>query len=126
MEVSEQRLYTLDDFRRAEEEWVGLGFYVALDDFGTKGSNFDLVFAAKPDYMKFDRVLIDGVSRKWNMQRLLAGLVEAFAGKGVYPIIEGLEKEEDLEWLVQKGWDVGVQGFVLARPSGLTAYVERR
>jgi len=44
-------------------------------------------------------------------------LVETLAANGVYPILEGLEKQEDLEWVIEKGWDAGVQGFALAHPS---------
>lgn len=126
VEVSEQSLYEPDGFRRALEEWVSLGFYVALDDFGTKGANLDIVLSARLDFVKLDKVLIDAVSRDRYKQKLLTGLVEALAGNGVYPILEGLEEQEDLEWVTRKGWDVGVQGFVLARPGIKLSVSERR
>ncbi|ACX51897.1 diguanylate phosphodiesterase [Ammonifex degensii KC4] len=125
VEVSEQSLYTPEEFGRALEEWVGLGFYVALDDFGTKGSNLDIVLSVKLDFVKLDRVLVGGISRDRQKQRLLTGLVEALSGNGVYPILEGVEDEDDMKWLAGKGWDVGVQGFALARPGSLPCRLER-
>lgn len=120
VEVSEQGLYALREFPSLVQEWVERGFFVALDDFGTQRANIDLLFGIQLDYVKVDRVLVDGVADDKKKQVLLAGLVEAIAGFGSYLILEGVERDEDLEWLAGTGWDVGVQGFVLARPSALS------
>lgn len=127
VEVSEQHLYNLEEFVFVLDRWVEAGFFVALDDFGTKGANLDIVVHAKLDFVKVDRVLTSGLSRSRQKQRLLSGLVEILSDSGAYPILEGIEEIEDMEWLRKTGWDVGVQGFVLARPNVLNkTSLERR
>jgi EAL domain-containing protein (putative c-di-GMP-specific phosphodiesterase class I) len=119
VEISEQGLYALKEFSLMVREWVGNGFFIALDDFGTQRANIDLLYGVQLDYVKVDRVLVDGVAADRGRQQLLTGLVGAIAGLGSYPVLEGVEKEEDYQWLAGTGWDVGVQGFALARPSAL-------
>lgn len=123
VEVSEQCLYDPNEFASAADEWISAGFFVALDDFGTKGANIDIVFSAKLDFVKLDRILTNGVFRDCQKQRLLASIVETLSSNGVYPVLEGIEEEEDMEWLREKGWDVAVQGFALARP-GAPAFAQ--
>jgi len=76
----------------------------------------------KLDYVKVNRALISGIARNKHMQGLIVGIVEMLLGNGVFPILEGLEKEDDLKWLQEKGWDIGVQGFILACPAVLPEY----
>lgn len=121
IEVSEQNLYHPDEFRESLTNWVNLGFYVALDDFGSMGSNIDIVLAAKPDYVKVDKVLICDVHRDERKQRFLTGLIETLAVSGIYPIMEGIEEQRDLDWLFSKGWDIGGQGYALMVPSIILA-----
>jgi EAL domain-containing protein (putative c-di-GMP-specific phosphodiesterase class I) len=123
VEISEQGVYTLKEFVRSLQEWVDRGFFIALDDFGMQRANLDLVLSAHLDYVKIDRALVEGVACDRQKQKLLAGLVEGIAGSGAYPILEGVEKEEDIAWLAETGWDVGIQGFVMARPSTFSNFV---
>jgi len=101
------------------ERWIEHGFFVALDDFGTGSSNFDAVLNFRFDYIKIDRLLVADVSKNKHKQDLLASLIGLFTKRSVYPILEGVEKEDDFLWLLDKKWDVGVQGFALAPPSDL-------
>ncbi|MDH7576581.1 MAG: EAL domain-containing protein [Bacillota bacterium] len=122
VEVSEQNLYKPEDFEKTLDFWIACGFFTALDDLGTKGANLDLVLKTKLDYVKVNRALISGIARNKHMQGLIVGIVEMLLGNGVFPILEGLEKEDDLKWLQEKGWDIGVQGFILACPAVLPEY----
>lgn len=117
VEVSERNFYDPERFGDSLSDWVNLGFYIALDDFGSFGSNIDIVLAAKPDYVKVDKVLIYNVHRDERKQRFLTGLIETLAVSGIYPILEGIEEQRDLDWLLSKGWDVGGQGYALMAPS---------
>lgn len=126
MEISEQGLYVLKEFSLMVREWVERGFFIALDDFGTQRANIDLLYGVQLDYVKVDRVLVEGVADDRQKQQLLAGLVGIIGALGAYPILEGIEKKEDYEWLAGTGWDVGVQGFALARPSTLSVSIKRR
>lgn len=127
VEISEQGLYASKEFSLMVREWIERGFFTALDDFGTQRANIDLLYGVQLDYVKVDRVLVDGVAADRRKQQLLAGLVGAIAGLGSYPVLEGVEKEEDYKWLAgSTGWDVGIQGFALARPAALSVAIGKR
>ncbi|WP_165847840.1 EAL domain-containing protein [Ammonifex thiophilus] len=126
VEVSESSGFSPAEGRVLVEEWKALGFFVALDDFGAGRSNLDLVLGADFDFVKVDRVLVHGISRDRGKQRIVGVLVREFLASGSFPVLEGVEDPGDLAWLRETGWDVGVQGFALARPSSAPqALVER-
>ncbi len=122
IEVSERNLYDPERFEASLSNWVDMGFYTAIDDFGSMRSNIDIVLTAKPDYVKVDRLLVSGVHEDAVKQKLLTSLIETFAVSGIYPILEGIEERKDLDWVLSKGWDVGGQGFVLAAPSAVLTF----
>jgi diguanylate cyclase (GGDEF)-like protein len=91
------------------------GFRFALDDFGQGNANFNLWIALQPDYVKIDRVIVDGVATnafQLEVLRYMLGLANA---SNAYLIAEGLETVEDLTVCR----DIGIpfaQGFILGRP----------
>lgn len=119
IEISEKNLYEANHFKESIEVWVNLGFYTAIDDFGSMRSNIDIIFNAKPDFIKIDGFLVNGVHKDPCKQKLLSSIIETFSYTGIYPILEGLETSEDLDWILSKKWDVAGQGYLLARPSDL-------
>lgn len=99
----------LGGYRRA-------GFRVALDDLGAGWSTLNLIHRLRPDFIKLDRELIDGVHLD-PVKGLIAGkLLEIGRGLGIGTIVEGIELQEELDWVRQHGADY-VQGFLIGRPS---------
>ncbi|HXU30590.1 MAG TPA: EAL domain-containing protein [Thermoanaerobaculia bacterium] len=94
----------------------GLGIGLALDDFGTHHSNFELMLALRPNYLKIDRRLVQTCATDSYRTRILATLVELGRTLGVLLIAEGVEREEDLNRLEEVGIDLA-QGYLLDRPS---------
>lgn len=119
VEISEGAVYSEDVYKDRLFRWTSLGCYVALDDFGSGGSNVSLVVAAKPDYAKIDRSLVYGLSSSRKLQVALESILSILIEHEVFPIIEGVELPEDLVWLRRSAHDVGVQGFAVARPGPL-------
>lgn len=119
IEISEKQVTECAFLSAAIDDWVERGFYIALDDFGAGASNFDVLMNCHLDYVKIDRLLIDGIAGDAARQRLLTSLAGVIARQTIYPIFEGIENQEDLDWLLSQGWDAGVQGFLLARPGPL-------
>ncbi len=95
-----------------------LGIGLALDDFGTHHSNFELMLALQPNYLKVDRRLVQTCSTDSYRARILSTLVELGRTLGVLLIAEGVEREEDLAKLEEVGIDLA-QGYLLDRPSPL-------
>jgi len=119
VEISEQQVTECAFLSDIIEEWVERGFFIALDDFGAGASNFDVLMSCRLDYVKIDRRLIDGIVRDVARQRLLTSIVEMIVRHSIYPIFEGVENPEDLQWLLDRRWDAGIQGFVLGKPAPL-------
>jgi EAL domain-containing protein (putative c-di-GMP-specific phosphodiesterase class I) len=92
-----------------------LGIGVALDDFGTGYSSLSHLRRFPFDRVKIDRSFVCELGRTENdcavIVRAILGLC---AGLGIAVTAEGVETEEQLEWLVAEG-PVEVQGYFLSR-----------
>ncbi len=92
------------------------GFKVALDDLGGGYAGLGLLPSLKPDYVKLDRSLVDGVSDNRVQSVVLERVTQMAHDLGISVIAEGVEQAEDLAWLQGRNIDY-VQGFLLARPA---------
>jgi EAL domain-containing protein (putative c-di-GMP-specific phosphodiesterase class I) len=92
------------------------GFKVALDDLGGGYSSLGLVARLKPDFIKLDRSLIDGVSGHPEQAAVVGHVFALARDLGLRTIAEGLEQPEDLAWVQANGADF-VQGFLVGRPA---------
>lgn len=92
------------------------GFQVALDDLGSGYSSLNLIHHLRPDYLKMDMELVQGVDKdtfKASVSRSLLNL----AGELDIPVIaEGIERVEEYEWLRENGATY-MQGYLFARPA---------
>ncbi|HEX8272308.1 MAG TPA: EAL domain-containing protein [Longimicrobiaceae bacterium] len=102
-------LRILDTYREA-------GFRVALDDLGAGYASLNLLSTLRPDFVKFDRELVQGVGGDPYKGAVLGKLLEMAAELGVRTIAEGVETEEEWRWLRDRGVDY-VQGYLFARPA---------
>lgn len=91
----------------------GLRFY--LDDFGTGYANFSQILDLPFEVVKLDRNLLVKHPDKPNAQNLPNVLVPFFHDLGHTVVAEGVETEEQLNWMREIGVD-RIQGFYFARP----------
>jgi len=92
------------------------GFGVALDDVGAGYSSLSALLELRPDYVKIDRALLDGVDRDPGKSLVASKLLETAQGLGLQTIAEGIERREEWEWARENGADF-VQGYLFARPA---------
>jgi len=92
------------------------GFGVALDDVGAGYSSLSALLELRPDYVKIDRALLDGVDREPDKALVARKLLETAQGLGLQTIAEGIERHEEWEWAREHGADF-VQGYLFARPA---------
>jgi EAL domain-containing protein (putative c-di-GMP-specific phosphodiesterase class I) len=91
------------------------GATVALDDVGSGRANFRMMLVARPDLLKIDRLLVQGVARDPYRRSILASLVLVAREQGLGVVVEGIEEAADLDAARELG--VGfAQGFLLSRP----------
>jgi diguanylate cyclase (GGDEF)-like protein len=84
-------------------QFRALGVRIAVDDFGTGYSNLDAINSFPFDRLKVDRQFVNGVAgseRIAGLFHLIQGIAELFQAE---LLCEGLEQEEDLDWLAGRG-----------------------
>ncbi|WP_025784426.1 EAL domain-containing protein [Sporosarcina sp. D27] len=92
------------------------GFNYALDDVGEGYSTVELLSDLKPHYMKLDRSFVDGVSLDVKKQENAEMFLTKAKESGSVPLAEGIEREEDFEWLKEKGYQL-FQGYFFGKPA---------
>lgn len=92
------------------------GFRVALDDLGAGFSSLNLLTRLRPDFIKLDMELIQGVDKDAYKGVITTNLLTMAKGLGVKTIAEGVENVGEWRWLVDNGADY-LQGFLFARPA---------
>jgi len=104
-------------FSEALADLTQFGFSIAVDDVGTGYSGLEKIAHLNPRYLKFDRELIKDIDSSY-IRREMTRALKAFAdGIGSTIIAEGIEKEGELQALLELGIEYG-QGFLLGRPAG--------
>lgn len=91
------------------------GFGVALDDIGSGWSGLNLLEAVRPDYVKIDMDLVRDVHANTYKQNIVENLIRIARANGVRVISEGVEIEEEAQWLKGAGTDF-MQGYLFGKP----------
>lgn len=108
--------------RRARE----IGFSLAIDDFGVDHASMTNLMHVPVDWLKIDRSFIAEVHENERVQRLVRSQIAVAACMQVDLIAEGVEKQEQADWLRAAGC-VLQQGYLYAFPieaTDLEAYLE--
>jgi EAL domain-containing protein (putative c-di-GMP-specific phosphodiesterase class I) len=91
------------------------GYRVALDDLGSGYASLTTLTRLKPDFVKFDRKLVQLVQDPYDAV-IFSELLDATTKLGVPTIAEGIETQTQLDWLRRNGVAY-VQGYLTGRPS---------
>lgn len=100
------------------------GFQIALDDFGTEYSNFDILERVPYDVLKLDKYLVDELESSHLKQAIIRFLVSLAQSAGKRVIIEGIETQAQLAFMQQFPSDiVFIQGYYYSPPQPLAKLV---
>jgi len=103
-------------FAEALAELTRHGFAIAVDDVGAGYSGLEKIARLKPRYLKFDRELIRDIDSSY-IRREMTRALKTFADSIDSTIIaEGIERQGELDTLVDLGVGHG-QGYLLGRPA---------
>jgi EAL domain-containing protein (putative c-di-GMP-specific phosphodiesterase class I) len=91
------------------------GMRLAVDDVGAGFSSLRHIVLTRPDVIKLDRSVVDGVSEDAVLSTLVRSLVDFAHGSGSRVVAEGIETAADAEALLTLGVDYG-QGWYYGRP----------
>lgn len=116
LELHEGAVPDLDTIREFKAALNDLDIGIAYDDFGAGQSRLLELARVPPDYLKFDRSLVQDVDEASHGQRMLLGtLVSTMREAGVTVLAEGLEREGEVEVCRELGFELA-QGYFFGRP----------
>ena len=95
----------------------GMGFEVALDDFGVGYSCFGQLDRLPLDTLKIDKSLVDHIEAMPAKRAVCTAIIKIGHELGFRVVAEGVETAGQLSLLAQAGCDF-IQGYVIARPMG--------
>ena len=124
LEITERHLF--DDSNTAREAFDRLhqaNVRLAVDDFGTRNSNLDLIRSLPFDYLKIDRQFTQEVDE--NARALLRSIVSMAHHFQLTVIAEGIETEAQHAVVAEAGVD-WAQGYLYQRPAGPANILARR
>lgn len=112
-----------DAVHAAVRELRSLGVSLAIDDFGTRSSNFDRLRELEVDAVKIDRSFVQDLDTDGGHQQIAAHVVSLADALHLRVIAEGIEGAEQRRILREAGCGFG-QGFHFAQALN-TADIER-
>lgn len=99
------------------------GFRVAIDDFGTGYSSLGMLLDIPADIVKIDRSFLNRENRR-NEEEFIRNMGSLIRSVKEEVIFEGIETEEQREFLVNCGFQYG-QGFLFDRPLPIEVFQEK-
>jgi len=116
LEVTESVLFDDEElFAVRVRQLKGIGVRIAIDDFGTRYTGFNVLKELPFDTMKIDKCFIRGIDRSQDMLVLCKTIVAMARQLKLHIVAEGIEEPGELEVMQKIGCDAG-QGFLLQRP----------
>ena len=115
VELIESRVKDFDRLLRFTAYCRELGFLIALDDVGAGYSSLERMVKIKPDIIKIDRSLINGVSEEFYKREACRALVKLSHNIGALSLAEGVETLQDALECQEMGADI-LQGFYFSKP----------
>ena len=104
-----------------------LGVRVSIDDFGTGYSSMSYLQNFEIDKIKIDKRFVQGLEKSASSVAIMEAIISLGAHIGVRTTAEGVETEEQLASVLQRGC-TQVQGYLFSRPltpADARAFLER-
>jgi EAL domain-containing protein (putative c-di-GMP-specific phosphodiesterase class I) len=116
LEIAEASVTDVSAMGRNKEVFASLGLQFAYDDFGAGQARLIELTDIPPDYLKFDKAMIEGIEAAAPRQELVSALLRVVRTLGVRVIAEGVETELVAAICQRLGCDLG-QGYLFGRPA---------
>ena len=126
IEITEQDMaMATDHFYDQLKQIKQSGFRLWLDDFGSGYSSLNVFSKFDVDLIKFDMDLLRNLDEHGGVNReIMRAMVEISRKMGISTLAEGMETEEQYEFLEQINCDY-LQGFAFHRPEPLDTILYR-
>ena len=97
--------------------------YVSIDDFGAGYSSLQRLTELPFAEIKLDRSYVQGCAKDERRREICQRVAELAKRFGIVAVAEGVEATDDLQVLMQMGYDVG-QGYLFAKPMPSQSFVD--
>ncbi|MBK5017960.1 bifunctional diguanylate cyclase/phosphodiesterase [Pantoea sp. S62] len=116
LEITESALFEHpEDSYRVIHELKEMGVHIVLDDFGTGYSSLSYLRTRLFSKIKIDRSFISDLISDAGAAAIVGAVLTLCRELGLEVVAEGVEKEEQAEWLRTSGCGL-LQGFLFGRP----------
>lgn len=123
LEIHEAAVTNPEMIRKLRDQLMDLNIGVAFDDFGAGQARLVELSEVRPEFLKFDKQLVQGIDRASpSRQEVVATLVGMVEKLGISSLAECVETQDEHDTLVQMGFCLG-QGYFYGRPAPLTKFV---
>ncbi|MCH4716499.1 EAL domain-containing protein, partial [Escherichia coli] len=124
LEITERQGGDFEEMKEHIDFYKKHGVRFAIDDFGTGYSNLNLITALDVDEIKIDKSLTDAIGTESLSYNLLPGLYEMFRNISDKIVFEGVETQEQVNYL-KKFWpQSSAQGWYYSRALTLAEATE--
>ena len=126
IEITESMLGSDFEFIKQQvERFRSLGFPVWMDDFGSGYSSLDVLQSIKFDLLKFDMSFMRKLDEGEEGKIILTELMRMATSLGVETVCEGVETEEQVNFLRDIGC-AKLQGYYYSKPLSFEEVIELR
>lgn len=114
--VETEKIQDMNHLKNILDTYRKNGMKVALDDLGAGFATLEILRELHPDFVKIDRNYISDCHESLEKQNFLANVINLGRKLDIQVLGEGVEKEEEFEYLKELGIDF-VQGYLFGKPS---------
>jgi len=117
LEITEESaIHNYNLFKESIEYYRGMGYKIAIDDFGAGHGGLKMLSIIEPDFVKIDRHFVSNIDKAIVKFNLVDSIATACHRMGIKVIAEGIEQQEELESILNMGIEL-LQGYLLHKPS---------
>ena len=108
-------IQNMEDCINTFKKLRSLGIRIAIDDFGIGYSSLNYIIQLPIDSIKIDKSFINNITSGKEAKAIVAAIISLCKKLSLDVIAEGIETQEELDYLIENGCDIA-QGFFLSKP----------
>lgn len=117
VEITERNsVHDIPELQERVERLRSLGFRIAVDDLGAGYAGLTSFALLRPDVVKFDMELIQGIHADNTKAKLVSSFTTLCRELGIMTIAEGVENSAERDRVIELNCDL-IQGFYYAPPT---------